>query len=233
MDFTSFFGPKWFAGPDLYIDLFSALVLALIAITAWKFYKINKNNKNQKNMFIAMSFLAASLIFKVITYFSVYLTTYKVNMFHIADEVVYQLQAYNNIYVALFLVHAILGVIGLFILFSILVKLEHKSLMLFSIYLLVLSIFLSASAYTSFHLTSFILSIAIAIFYFQNYKKNKLEVTKLISASFFIISASQALFLMIGLHNVLYVLAEFVQLIGYILLLISLTMVLKHAKKKR
>jgi len=233
MDITTFFGPTWFAGPDLYIDLFSALVLAFVAITAWKFYKINNSNKNQRNMFIAMTFLAASLIFKVITYFSVYLTQYKINMFHIADEVVYQLQAYNNVYVALFLLYAISGLIGLFILFSILVKLKHKSMFLFTVYLLVISIFLSTSAYLSFHLTSFILSIAIAIFYYKNYVKNKIEVTKLISASFFVLSLSQAIFLIIQLLSVLYVLAELIQLIGYILLLISLTMVLNYAKKKR
>jgi len=233
MDITTFFGPTWFAGPDLYVDLFSALVLSLIAITSWKFYKINNSNKNQRNMFIAMTFLATSLIFKVITYFSIYLTQYKINMFHIADEVVYQLQAYNNVYVALFLLHSICGLVGLFILFSILVKLKHKSMFLFTIYLLVVSIFLSTSAYLSFHLTSFILSIAIAIFYYKNYLKNKIEVTKLISASFFVLSLSQAFFLVLQIHSILYVVAELIQLIGYILLLISLTMVLKNGKKKR
>ena len=83
-----------------------------------------------------------------------------------------------------------------------------------------------------FHFLSFILLLLITYTYYKEYKKQKSPTTRLLAYSFAIITLSQLFFMFINLFDELYVIAEIVQLVGYIGLLITFIKVLRYGRKK-
>ena len=92
--------------------------------------------------------------------------------------------------------------------------------------------YFTLSEYHVFHLTTLILLLFLIKKYYDNYLKTKDKPAGLIFWSFLTIALSQLIFIFIGINNTFYVVAESVQLFGYLLLVISFIMVRKYGKKK-
>ncbi len=230
--FEIVYSPSWFFGKDLIIDAVGILILFLIGIFSLKYYRINPAKKT--HLWLALSFFMISLsfLFKITTNFRIY---YDVNVTrNIAGMLYsYDLLRYTDIlfYIGT-LAHRIFMLLGLYSLYSIYNK-NTKSEFLLSTYLLIIIAVFTHSNYYIFHFTSFILTALIAWKYRQNYRNRKSEPAKLLAISFGIITLSHLLFCFVMLSQVLYVASELIQLVGYLLLLITFIKVLKDGKKKK
>jgi len=110
---------------------------------------------------------------------------------------------------------------------------QPKSNVFIIFYLLIVLTYFSQSAYYIFYITSFLLLIFISSSYFLNSKKTKHYTAKLLAFSFAIITASQLVFIFVKINPILYVIAQLIQLVGYVLMLITFTLVLKHGQKTK
>ena len=66
------YSPQWFRGTDIIIDLFSIVVILLIAFFSLKCYMLNKKNKNYIFLVVSFFMIALSFFFKILTNFTVY-----------------------------------------------------------------------------------------------------------------------------------------------------------------
>ncbi len=225
------YSPRWFFGKDILIDVISIIVLSLISWSAVRFYRINRK-KNY--MWFSMSFLmlALAFVFKIISNFTLHYTK------EIARNlgfvvIVYKTFHYSFLpYYAGYLLYRLFMLFGLYMLYSIYSKQRKEEIFLIS-YFLIISTYFGISAYYLFHVTALILLSLITYAYFTNYMKSGKITNRLLYYSFLIITLSQVVFAFIALNNVIYAVAEVLQLLGYGLLLITFIMVLKHGKKKR
>jgi hypothetical protein len=230
--FEMVYSPAWFYGKDMIIDACSILVLFFIGFFSLKFYKINSSKKTYLWLGLSFFMISLSFIFKILTNFRIY---YDVDVTRRVGDMLYSydLVKYTDIlfYIGT-LAHRVLMLLGLYSLYSI--YHEHsKSEAVFTAYLLIIISIFTSGNYYIFHITSLILMVMIAWRYLQNYRKNKSESARLLATSFGVLTVSHVLFCFIELSQLLYVVAELVQLVGYIFLLITFIRVLKDGKKKK
>lgn len=225
-------GPEWFSGPDFVFDLFGMIILLLIAVFLWKFYSMNKKN-NHLMMFIAFCILGASFVFKITTYFMLYLTTFKLQTMNLFGQIVYYLEP-NNVYFAVsFAIYSLLTLIGFFILYAIYEpKLPVKASILIMYFLIIITLF-TENSYLFLHLTAMVLTALIALQLYSSYKRNKFDNTRSLAIAFGILTASRIFFILANLYPPMYVVGELMQFGGYVLLLLTFMKVLQDGKKKR
>lgn len=225
------FTPKWFYGKDILIDIFSIVVLLLISFFMYRYYRLNKE---KKYFYLGTSFvlIALSFVFKIVMNFTIYFpVTVKQNIgFLVFTYDV--LKSSDVLFFYGYLLYRIFMLIGLFAFFGIYKK-PSKSSTFLILYLLVISTWFSQNTYFIFHLTAFLILFMITYRLYENCKKTKHHTAVMLTLSFAIITLSQVLFIYIKLNPMLYVIAEIVQLIGYIVLLVTFIKVLSNVKKKK
>jgi hypothetical protein len=225
--------PKWFYGKDIFIDIFSILVLSLIGFFSLKYHRLNKNNKNY--LWLALSFfiLAASFLFKIMTNFTIYynlVDTEKLGTFTLTYN---QLQVSNILFSSGFFLYMALSLIGLFLLYYLYQKKVSKQTIFLIVYLIIMASYFSSLKYFVFHITSLVLLSLITLNYFKNYAKNKHRTSAFLACSFTVITLSQLVFIFIDLDMIYYAIAEIIQLTGYLLLLFTFVQAVKNAKTKQ
>ena len=224
--------PVWFYREDLIIDLVSAFVLSLIASFSVRYYKIDKKNKNYLYLAVSFFIIALSFLFKILTNFTLY---YKVIETKILGPYIltYPAVKASAILVILgFLAYRLLTLIGLYILYSLYQKNQPKSSIFLIVFFILISTYFSEFEYFIFHITSLVLLSIITLQFYNHYKKNKKSASVLVTASFAIIGISQIFSVFVNYNNLLYVIAELIQLVGYLILLTTFIRVLRNAKKK-
>jgi len=226
------YSPKWFYGKDIAIDVVSIFVLSLIAFFSMQYYKLNKRNK--KHLFLSISFflIALSFLFKIATNFTIYYRMLETRHFGFFTLTYSASKSSNVLFFIGFLMYRMLMLLGFYILYSIYIK-QNKVNIFLIIYLILISTYFSRSAYYIFHLTAIILLIIVSFKYLKNYRKTKHNTNRWLLYSFVLIAVSQIIFVFIKIHAIFYVIAELIQLLGYIGLLITFIKVLKDGKKKR
>jgi hypothetical protein len=127
--------------------------------------------------------------------------------------------------------YRLLTLAGFFMLYSIYEK-QSKANIILMAYLVITSVLFSKEGYYIFYILSFIFLGIISNRYYQNYKNNKKKETLMLAASFAIITLSQLFFMMVNFRLYFYVVGEIIQLAGYIFLLATFIMVLRHGRKK-
>lgn len=223
------YGPQWFHGSDIVIDIVSIFVLLLIAYFGVSYYKLN-NNKNY--LFLATSFflLALSFVFKNLLNLGVYYHILQTNQNGFAILSEQAAQNLNTMFLVGILLYRLLTVIGLYILYNIYNKQSKETVFLVSYLLLVLTYF-SQSNYYIFHLTSLVLLALIVASYSEKYLTKRDVGTILVVISFSIIALSQLFFIFVDFVDDFYVFGEVVQLVGYIALLTAFVKVFFDVKK--
>ena len=108
------------------------------------------------------------------------------------------------------------------------------------IYFIAITTIFSTWAYYLFHITSLLFAGYITYLYFKSYKQKACELcdkkvnnAKYPLVSFSIISLANALFIFIKLNSYIYVIAAYIQLMGYIILLYTFIRVIKYGTKKK
>lgn len=227
------YSPEWFFGHDIIIDIFSIIVLLLIGAFSIKYFKIDKNKISYLWLAISFIIIALSFFFKIASNFRVYydiLTTEKLGLMAFT---VHSLTSANLVPYLGFLLYRVFALIGLYILYEIYQKEHDISKIVLMISLILINIYFSRSAYYIFHLISLIILIFITRNYYENYNKVKKKPAKMLTYGFAVITLSQFLFIFTNTDSLFYVIAELIQLLGYMILLYTFMMVLKHAKKKK
>jgi hypothetical protein len=225
------FSPVWFYGKDIVIDIVSIVVLFLIAFFSFRYYRLDTKKKNY--IYLALSFLmiGISFIFKILTNFTIYYKVLETRHFGLFTFTYETLKQSDTLFFIGFLLYRLLMLFGLYVLYTIYYK-QSKSNMLLVFYLIIISTYFSQSAYYIFHITSFIFLVLLSLHLLTDFKK-KPATAKLLASSFIIITISNLFFVFVNLNLLFYVISEIIQLIGYILLLITFIMVLTHGKKKK
>ena len=225
--------PSWFYGKDILIDTVSIFVLLLIAFFSLNYYKVDRKNKNYLHLAISFFLITLSFLFRILTNFTIYYKVFETKQLGLFTLTYQVIKSTGTLFFIGFLLHRTLMLLGLYMLYSIYQKNQSKSNILIISYLIIISTYFSQSAYYIFHVTSLILLLLITAQYYKNYTRNKNPTTKLLATSFVMITISQIFFMFVEINNLLYVVAELIQLLGYVILLFTFIKVLQNAKKKK
>ena len=224
------FSPKWFWGKDIFIDSIAAFVLILIAVFVTRYYRLKKS---RNYLYFAISFylIALSFLSKILINFTIY---YQVLHTQVVGSMQYTqviLKSSEILSMSGLFFYRLLTLAGLFMLYSIYEK-QSKANILLMAFFIITSVLFSNEGYYIFYILSFILLGIISNRYYQNYRNNKKKETRMLAASFGIITLSQLFFMIVNFRLYFYVVGEIIQLAGYIVLLITFIMVLSHGRKK-
>ncbi len=212
--------PDWFREIDTAFEAVSILVTFLIAIASYKFYTLTKE---KKYLWFSASFftIAVSYIFKILTNIIVYseqgigqelLGKYTLTYQYIQEYY------YFEIFGTLAFRFAML--LGLFGLYWIICKCKDRKSIPLTIFLLFLTTIFSNIQYIAFHGTAALLLGAIIWQYYQLDKSIKQSFQRAgPPLAFAILFLSQLIFSILFLTPHIYVIAETVQLLGFLVLL--------------
>lgn len=222
--------PEWFLGKDVFIEIFSFIVLAIFFILAVKNYRLNKN---KKLLYLGLGFglIALAQLASIFTKLVLY---YDIGPSQAIGQAIITAHLINSVdifYYTGFFFHRFLTLAGFYTIY----RLPQKRL-LFGDYALVvffilLSSLLSKEFFYLFYLTAFYLLILIISAYYTIYKKNKFANTKILITAFGILALAQIMYLFSKI-GVFYVIANTIELGSYLMLLFLIVKIFKYGKKK-
>jgi hypothetical protein len=205
-------------GNDIFVDLFSAIVLIMICFTAFKFSKLRKR-KEYSYLITSLLLLAISFIFKIFTHFSVYLTT--------SDIIITK-----NVIFWMLLIHRVLSLIAFYLLYLVFAQKKQSLITIFFLYLLLIIGYVTNTIYYVFHITTFVIMILIIERMYKSFRKHHHKKTKFMIITFTALAISQLLFTFTNRNPLIYGTAEFIQFIGYLLLLLTFKVIKDGTKRK-
>jgi hypothetical protein len=226
--------PDWFLGKDILICVFSLIVLLIVSALAFKSYKLNKKNKNLLYLGIGFGLIALAELAcgftKLILYYDIG-PAQAIGQAIIASQVVSSVDIF---YYLGFFFHKFLVLVGLYIIYRLPQKKLYIGDYILVFYFILLSVILSA--YEGFHylfpLTAFALLILIVHNYYQIYKKNKFANTKILILAFSVFALAQLVHVFSKIE-ILFVMANTIELISYVILLFLIIRILKYGEKKK
>jgi len=219
---------SWFYGVDLAIEVVSTIILAIMVSKAISFTRIQGNGKY---WVLSWSFIALAIAYLL-----------KLG----AHVLVYQGAEYGSLVGSIILAHIsvstalvswtifayrILFLIGLYLLYNVYVNKQQTSLHVLFIYMLFVNAVLARYAYYIFNLTAVVILTASIFGLYRKYCAVYDCKRVLLLISFMALAASHLVFIFISLWDALYILAEFIQLVSFALLMAAIIMVRKDAKK--
>jgi hypothetical protein len=224
------FTPDWFAGFDVSIEVFSFIILSLFLYYSIKSYKITKN---KKALYLGIGFFLialgelATIFTKLVLFYDTTFTKQIGQMvvtYHITKSV-------DFFYEAGFFFHKLLTLFGLYIIYRFpLKKLATKDLLLTGLFIIV-SAFLGQFFYFVFHIIVIVLLLMVTQNFKEIYAKNKLQTTKMLVTAFAILTASHIIFVLSAI-KFLYVIAQVMQLLSYLILLAVILRINKKENAK-
>lgn len=225
------FAPDWFLGSDVTIELISFLVLTAFFVLAYKNYKLSKNKNllylGSGFLLIALAELA-TILTKLVLYYDVAFSQ-QIGSMIVTYNVV---KSVDIFYYIGFFFHKLLTLFGLYVIYRTPLKKEFSSDLIFAVCFLVISAIFGTTFYYLFHFTAFLLVVFIINNYYQVYKKNRAETTKILILSFAMLLLSHIIFLISNLA-IFYVFGQVIQLVSYLILLFLIIRILRASKKKR
>ncbi|MBI2671254.1 hypothetical protein HYX18_04745 [Candidatus Woesearchaeota archaeon] len=217
-------GPEWFYGVDTIFEVFSIIVCFLIAIFAYKTYNLTNQ---RKYFYFMLSFLliAASLTFKIIANFVVFYKTVEKSFYGLF--IVTYTHSFDFINTVALFLFRFLFLIAFIIILANILNIKDKKIISLLLFFSFLAVIFSTFAYFEFHLTLALIVGFISHYYFKNYSIKKRKSAFLVMMSFMAIFLSQIMFILFILDKGFYALAETLQLIGFLFLLLAYLVILK------
>ena len=218
----SYIIPNWFVGFDIIMELLFAIVAITVSIFAYKIYKISKE-KGVKLFSVGFLFIGLS-----------YITHALINFFIVSEMakgtrevIVENLQTTAFLSVVLFMALFTIGLITIFYANN---KTNKKENYFLLIILGLLSVFTNISYIAAFYITSTFILIFINFHYAKDYIQNKNHKTLLVFISFIFLLLSTLVFVFPVTYEE-YVIAHFLELVAYVLILVSLIRTIKIKPK--
>ena len=225
------FTPDWFLGGDVLIEIFSFIILFLFFYFAVKNYRLSKN----KNLlYLGLGFLliavaeASTILTKLVLYYDV-IFAQQIGQAIITYKVA---QSVDIFYYIGFFLHKFFTLLGFYIIYRLPLKKKSSGDLLIGLAFIVISVLFSQEIYYLFHISSLILLCLIVSNYCDVYKENKSQNTKMLIMAFSMLAFSQIIFILSKLQ-VLYALAQVIQLGSYLILLILIIRILRMAKNDK
>ncbi len=225
------FTPDWFLGGDVLVEGFSFLILFAFFILSIRNYNLSKN---KKELYLGIGFFLialaelATIFTKVVLYYDFSITK-QVGQMIVTQQVVKSIDIF---YYIGFFFHKFLTLCGLYTIYKISYKKGSPGDFFLAFYFIIVSALFSSTFYYLFHITALILLILIIANYSNIYKKNKSENTRTLIIAFIMLVLSQMIFIMSKV-GILYVSAQLLQLVSYIILLFLIIKIQKYGKKKK
>ena len=226
------FGPEWFYGFDSVIESIAVMVSVLLVYYSYKCFKLTKENKY---LYFSTAFLSLTFAFiaKIIGTLAIYRPA--ITRSAIGSTIHQAFTGLTPYYInaLAFIVYTFFTLLGFMILFLIISRLRCRNLRVIAllVYFVFLATWISVVHYQLFYLTSFVLLLLITYSYYKNYNEIKSENARFVTIAFGILLVSQAFFIFIIYSRIIYVLAELIQLLGFVYLLIPFILIFK--KKPR
>jgi len=226
------FSPEWFYGFDSVIESIAIIVSVLLVYYSYKCFKLTKENKY---LYFSTAFLSLTFAFiaKIIGTLAIYKPTITRSALGSSIHQTFTSLTPYNINALAFIVYIFFMLLGFMILFLIISRLRWKNQRVIALllYFVFLATWIGVIHYQLFYLTSFVLLLLITYSYYQNYKEIKSENARFVVIAFGILLVSQAFFVFVIYSRIIYVLAELIQLLGFVYLLIPFILIFK--KKPR
>jgi hypothetical protein len=227
LDFV--YSPPGFYGKDIAIDVLSAIVVLLIGLFSFRNFCLDKRNKKHLLLGSAFVLLGLSFIVKILTNVLSHAEEWASRQFPFSIFGNNILTSYSIIPAMGFLLYALLTLFGFYIIYALSSKDELSMNYVIIAYFILISTYFTRFTYFIIYMTAFIFLFALSRRYFLEYKKKGYKNTLFLCISFSIITLSQFAFIFTATNHVLYILAEYIQLIGYLFLLYTFIMVLRNA----
>ena len=156
------FTPDWFLSFDVFIELFSFMILFLFFVLAIRNFKLSIN-KNSLYLGIGFFLIALAEIFTILTKFILYYdTTFTQNVGQMI--VTYNVvKSVDIFYYIGFFFQKILTLLGLYTIYRTSLKKKSPTEFWLIVYFLIISVIMSLSFYYIYHLTALIILILIII----------------------------------------------------------------------
>ena len=223
--------PDWFIGKDVFVELFSFLVLIVFCFLAVRNYKLSKNKRflylGTGFGFIALAQLA-SVFTKLVLYYNIG-PSQAIGHAVIASQLVHSVDIF---YYAGFFFQKFLTLLGLFVIYRLPRSEKAWADYVFLGYFIVVSLLLVGEADYLFHLTALTMLILIVGNYAEIYTRSRFYNTKILITAFTLLGLSQLIFLLSDL-DIMFVLGNIIELISYVILLGLIVRILKHGKEKK
>ena len=226
------FGPKWFRGYDSLIELIAVFTCLLLIYYSYKCYKLTSEKR-----FWYFSTAFASLTLAFLAKISGTLAIYSISIRNsviarVIDASIDKVNIFtlNRLAFPFYIFFMLLGFMILFLIVSKLTW-QNKRVLALMVYFVFIATWLGIIHYQVFYLTTFVMLCLIAYSYQDNYNKIKSKNSKLVAISFFILLISHAFFVFVIYSKPFYVIAEILQLLGFLFLLIPFVLVLVKKPK--
>jgi len=224
------FTPDWFLTADILIEVFSFIILTVFFILSEKSYKITKK-KNTFYLGVGFLLIAIAELATILTKFVLYYDTTVTQNIGVMAVSYHVLKSVDIFYYMGFFLHRILTLLGLYLIYRIPFNEKSGRDVILTIFFLIVSVIFSNTAYYIFHLTAFIILLLILDKYRNVYHENKNKNTKLLLNAFVLLTTSQVVFLL-STVQLLYVFAQIIQLISYLMLLVLAIRLFKYGKQE-
>jgi len=225
------FTPEWFMGKDVMIEIFSFVVLTAFFILCQRYYKLSENKKMKYLgwgfLFIAVAQLSMILT-KLVLYYDTFFTQEVGNMI-ITYNVVKSVDVFYELG---FFCHKILTLAGLYIIYRLPMKKTSIRDYILGAYFLIISAVASLDMYFLYHITAIVLFVMIIDNYYEIYKKNKSENTRMLITAFGVIGFAHLIFALSRIGGMFEVTANLIELTGYLILLVLVLKILYYGRKK-
>jgi len=212
-------GPYWFRGIDAFLGILYIIVTLLIAALSYKAYKLTDEKKYS---YFSIAFGLMAVAFLVYSLTTVLLTT------HVSTTL-------NNILTQFdfaFLLHMILIFAAYTLLLVVTLKIEQKKVIILLFTLMLLFSAFSYQYYIKFHIVSFLLLFFLGHQFYTNYLEKKNKNAKLVFTAFYLLACAQVFFLAMIYQPFFYVVANMMQLLGFLVLFYMLWKVLNYGRAK-
>ena len=227
------FGPEWFHGFDSIIELIAIIVSVLLVYYSYRCFKFTKENKY---LYFSIAFFSLTIAFiaKIIATLAIYKPAIARTALGSSIQQTFTGLTLFKINALSLIAYTFFTLLGFMILFLIISKLTWKNQRVIAllVYFVFLATWISIIHYQLFHFTAFTLLLLITYSYYQNYKEIKSEKARFVTIAFGILMISQALFIFVIYSRTIYVLAELIQLLGFVYLLIPFILIFKKKPKK-
>ncbi|HJN57216.1 MAG: hypothetical protein QF436_01115 [Candidatus Woesearchaeota archaeon] len=227
------FSPKWFYGFDSIIESVAVIVSILLVYYSYKCFKLTHENRY---LYFSTAFLSLTFAFlaKIIGTLAIYKP--KITRSAVGSSIHETFNTLTPSYInaVAFVVFIFFMLLGFMILFLIISRLTWKNqrILALLVYFVFLATWISTIHYQLFYVTTFVLLSLITYSYYRNYQEIKSVNARFVLFAFSIILISQAFFIFIIYSRTVYVLAELIQLLGFIYLLIPFVLIFKKKPKK-
>jgi len=224
------FTPDWFLGHDVFIDVFSFIILFLFFLFSIKGYKLNKN---KKSLYLGIGFLLIALaeLSVILTKFAIFydtILTSSIGGLIVTYQVV---NSVDIVYYLSFFFNRLFTLAGLYIIYRLPLKRLSGDVVLVS-YFILISAWVFHNFYYLYYLTTLIFLALIIRNYLKIYRRNNLANTMRLITAFSLLAISQIMFVFSKINS-FYVTAQIIQLISYITLLILIVKITQNGKKKQ